>query len=111
MLNTPLHRTLPGGDDQRKTLTLADKVSAEDWEQDRLNTVHLLNNKRLAKPYSQLQGGGEIRVLTITKKKMQANLNYSKRNVSQLRENVFLKQNHLSPRHAEVVKDHQRFKM
>jgi len=69
VLNTPLHRTLPGGDDQRKTLTLADKVSAEDWEQDRLNTVHLLNNKRLAKPYSQLQGGGEIRVLTITKKK------------------------------------------
>jgi len=45
-------------------LTLADEVSAEDWVQDRLYTVHLLNNKGLAKPNSQLQSGGEIRVLT-----------------------------------------------
>ena len=92
MLNAPLHLTLPGGDDQRnerKTLTLADEVSAEDWEQDRLNTVHLLNNKRLAKPYSQLQGSGEIRVLTRTKKKIRHNSNYSKRNTSQLKERYF----------------------
>ena len=64
MLNAPLHPTLPRGDDQRNMLTLADEVSAEDWVQDRLYTVHLLNNKGLAKPNSQLQSGGEIRVLT-----------------------------------------------
>lgn len=64
MLNAQLNPTLPREDDQRNALTLANEVSAEDWVQDRLNTVHLLNNKRLAKPYSQLQSGGEIRVLT-----------------------------------------------
>ena len=64
MLDAQYYPTLSREDNQRNTLTLADEVSAEDWVQDRLYTVHLLNNKRLTKPYSQLQSGGEIRVLT-----------------------------------------------
>ena len=43
--------------------TLTDKVSAEDWVQDRFHSVHLLNHKSFTKPNGQLKSGGEIRVL------------------------------------------------
>ena len=79
MLDAQYYPTLSREDDRRNTLTLADEVSAEDWVQDRLYTVHLLNNKRLAKPYSQLQSGGEIRVLTRKKGQIIKNTEKGKR--------------------------------
>ena len=44
-------------------LTLTDKITTEDGEQDRFHTVHFLYYKRLSKPYGQLKRGWEVRVL------------------------------------------------
>lgn len=44
-------------------LTLTNKITTEDGEQDGFHTVHFLYYKRLSKPYGQLKRGWEVRVL------------------------------------------------
>lgn len=56
--------------------TLSSEIPSEQWEQNWFNSIHILDNQRLAKPDSQLQGSGEVCILgKIENVRLQKSLN------------------------------------